>query len=77
MLENYKLADEDYILTRYQNILKKQGITTIHDLLYEFPVKYENYKVSSIKDAKLDETIVLEGTIVSRITVNYLKTKLP
>lgn len=76
MLENYKLADEDYILTRYQNILKKQGITTIHDLLYEFPVKYENYKVSSIKDAKLDETIVLEGTIVSRITVNYLKTKL-
>ena len=46
MLENYKLIDEDYILTRYQNILKKQNITTVHDLLYEFPVRYENYKVS-------------------------------
>lgn len=76
MLENYKLIDEDYILTRYQNILKKQNITTVHDLLYEFPVRYENYKVSSISDAKLDETITLEGTIVSRVTVNYLKTKL-
>lgn len=76
MLENYKLADEDCILTRYQNILKKQGITTVRDLLYEFPVKYENYKVSSIHNAKLDETIVLEGTIVSKVSVNYLKTKL-
>lgn len=76
MLENYKLADEDYILTRYQNLLKKQGILTVEDLLYSFPIKYENYKVSSINDAVLDETIVLEGTIVSKVTVNYLKTKL-
>lgn len=76
MLENYKLADEDYILTRYQNLLKKQGILTIKDLLYNFPTKYENYKVSSIENAVLDENIVLEGTIVSKVTVNYLKTKL-
>ncbi len=76
MLENYKLIDEDYILTRYQNILKKQNITTVHDLLFEFPIRYENYKVSPLSEAKLDETITLEGTIVSRVTVNYLKTKL-
>lgn len=76
MLENYKLADEDYILTRYQNLLKKQGILTVQDLLYNFPTKYENYKVSSIENAKLDEVIVLEGTIVGKVSVNYLKTKL-
>ena len=76
MLEKYNLANEDYILTRYQTLLKKQGILTVRDLLYSFPVKYENYKVSSINDAKLDENIVLEGTIVSKVSVNYLKTKL-
>ena len=48
MLEKYNLANEDYILTRYQTLLKKQGILTVRDLLYSFPVKYENYKVSSI-----------------------------
>lgn len=76
MLEKYNLSDEEYILTRYQNLLKKQGILTVQDLLLTFPTKYENYKVSSINDAKLDENIVLEGTIVSKVTVNYLKTKL-
>ncbi len=76
MLEKYNLSNEEYILTRYQTLLKKQGILTIHDLLLTFPIKYENYKVSSIKDAKLDENMVLEGTIVSKVSVNYLKTKL-
>ncbi len=76
MLSKYNLADEEYILTRYQNILKKQGILTVKDLLFSFPTKYENYIVSSIQNAKLDENIVLEGTIVSKVTVNYLKNKL-
>ena len=76
MLSKYSLSNEEYILTRYQNLLKKQGILTVGDLLLTFPTKYENYTVSSIKDAKLDENIVLEGTIVSKVTVNYLKTKL-
>ena len=70
------IANEDYILARYQNLLKKQNILTIEDLLFNFPTKYEDYRVSSIKDAKLDEAIVLEGTIVSKVTVNYLKSKL-
>ena len=70
------IANEDYILARYQNLLKKQNILSIEDLLFNFPTKYEDYRVSSIKDAKLDEPIVLEGTIVSKVTVNYLKSKL-
>lgn len=76
MLENYNLVDEEYILTRYQTLLKKQGILTVKDLLFSFPTKYENYQVRSINEAKLDENIVLEGTIVSKVTVNYLKNKL-
>ena len=75
-LNDIMIANEDYILARYQNLLKKQNILTIEDLLYNFPTKYEDYRVSSINDAKLDEVICLEGTIVSKVTVNYLKSKL-
>ena len=75
-LNDIMIANEDYILARYQNLLKKQNILSIEDLLFNFPTKYEDYRVSSIKDAKLDELIVLEGTIVSKVTVNYLKSKL-
>ena len=75
-LNDIMIANEDYILARYQNLLKKQNILSIEDLLFNFPTKYEDYRVSSIKDAKLDDPIVLEGTIVSKVTVNYLKSKL-
>ena len=75
-LNDIIIANEDYILARYQNLLKKQNILTIEDLLFNFPTKYEDYRVGSIKDAVLDENIVLEGTIVSKVTVNYLKSKL-
>ena len=75
-LNDIMIANEDYILARYQNLLKKQNILTIEDLLFNFPTKYEDYRVGSIKDAVLDENIVLEGTIVSKVTVNYLKSKL-
>lgn len=76
MFEKYDLANEDYILTRYQNILKKQGITTVEDILFNFPTKYEDYNVSSIEKAVVDENIVLEGTVITKLTVNHLKNKL-
>lgn len=76
ILQNYLLENEDYIITRYKNILKKQGINTVYDLLMEFPTKYEDYTISNIDEAVVDVNMVLEGTIVSKVVVNYLKTKL-
>lgn len=76
MVNDILLENEEYILTRHKNALKKQGINTIVDLLSNFPVRYENYTVSSIKDAKIDENIVLEGSVASKITINYVKSKL-
>ena len=70
------LDQAEFIVARTKTALKKHGIETINDLFEEFPTRYENYHVSSIKDAKLDETIVLEGSIASKITVTYLKSKL-
>lgn len=76
MLKDYPLTSEDYILARYQTILKKQNINTVEDLLFEFPTKYENFKASSIKEATMDTPIVLEGTVASKVSVSYLKSKL-
>lgn len=75
-LEEILLADEEYILSRYQTLLKKQNIITVKDLLYNFPTKYDDFRVHSIKEAVLDQNIVLEGTVISKVNVNYLKTKL-
>lgn len=75
-MKSILLENEEYILARYRNALKKQGIETVEDLLKEYPSRYENFKVSSLKDAKLEETIVLEGSIHSKVTVTYLKAKL-
>ncbi len=76
MLSDYRLADEEYMLSRYVSIFKKKGIETVEDILFDFPLKYENFKVQSINEAIIDEPIILEGTIVSKISVNYLKNKL-
>ena len=76
ILPEHLLADEDYILSRYITIFKKKDILTVEDLLLDFPVKYEDFSVHSINDAVLDEPTILEGTIVSKVTVNYLKSKL-
>ena len=76
MLKDYPLTSEDYILARYQTILKKQNINTVEDILFEFHTKYENFKASSIKEATMDNPIVLEGTVASKVSVSYLKSKL-
>ncbi|MBQ8293509.1 MAG: ATP-dependent DNA helicase RecG [Bacilli bacterium] len=76
MVNDILLENEEYILTRYKNTLKKQGFNTVEDLLTNFPVRYENYTVGSIKDAKVDENIVLEGSVASKLTINYVKSKL-
>ena len=56
--------------------MKKKKIQTVEDLLFDFPIKYEDYTVHSIHDAILEVPTILEGTIVSKVTVNYLKSKL-
>lgn len=70
------LDQAEFIVARTKTALKKHGIETINDLFNDFPTRYENYHVSSINEAKLETPIVLEGSIASKITVTYLKSKL-
>lgn len=70
------LEQEDYILTRYKNIFKKNNILTVNDLMMEFPTRYENFVLSDINKVEAEETVVIEGSIASKITTVFIKTKL-
>ena len=76
MIDKIELLKEDYILTRHKTSLRKQGIETVADMIFKFPIRYENFTVQPLSEAKVDELIVLEGSIISKVSVKYLKTKL-
>ncbi len=77
-MKTINLADENYLLSRYKNILKKMNIITVDDLFNAFPTRYDNYTLTLHSEiVSLDqEHIVLEGTVCSRVSVTYLKSKL-
>jgi hypothetical protein len=41
MLNKIMLADQDFILSRYKTILKKNNILSVRDILFHFPSKYD------------------------------------
>lgn len=44
--------------------LQRMGITTVRDLLFHFPFRYEDYsQVKSIRDIKEGETVTVKGTV--------------
>ena len=60
-IENLK-----YVGKIYQPRLKKLGIKTIKDLLWHFPVRYEDWRDrGKIKDIKPNEKISLIGKVVN------------
>ena len=69
MLNKIMLADQDYILSRYKTILKKNGVLTVEDILFNFPSKYDDYTITPHSDiSSLEQDhIVLEGSIASKI----------
>ena len=78
MLNNIMLADQEFILSRYKTILKKNNILTVRDILFNFPSKYDDYTItphSEITSLEQDR-IVLEGSVSSKINVAYLKSKM-
>jgi len=49
----------------YQKRLKKLGIKTVHDLLFHFPHRYEDFSnIVKISELKLNETSCLQGKIL-------------
>ncbi|MDO1605538.1 ATP-dependent DNA helicase RecG [Lactobacillus sp. YT155] len=65
--------------TRKVEVLQTLGISTIYDLLYYFPFRYEDLMVKSLDDIVDQEKTVLEGTVASDPVVSrfgYKKNRL-
>ncbi|MGM9986556.1 MAG: ATP-dependent DNA helicase RecG [Bacillaceae bacterium] len=51
--------------------LKEMGIITVHDLLMNFPFRYEDYSLRDLAEVKHEEKITIEGTVHSLPIVNF------
>jgi ATP-dependent DNA helicase RecG len=52
------------------NDLAALGIHTVHDLLFYFPVRYEDYTIRDLSDS-LDGRITIQGTVYGEPTVRF------
>ena len=60
---------------KYSNLLKKINISTVEDLLYHFPFRYDDFsKISDIASLVVNETATVYGT-VAKIRNIYTKSK--
>ncbi|NLM32582.1 MAG: hypothetical protein GX203_00100, partial [Acholeplasmataceae bacterium] len=72
-MNGYSLAHLDYINPRTLNILKKNGIETVGDLLTYYPHRYDDYTITPFLEAVPEETVTIQGFVQSRPTVTTLR----
>ena len=75
-MKDVLLSSLDYINPKQAQCLKKHNIITVEDLLLNFPTKFDDYTIISIKDAKPDIPITIAGIVQSKANVTSVKTKL-
>lgn len=56
-------------------LLKEVGIQSIHDLLYYFPYRYEDYQLRDLSDVGHDERVTVEGKVHSEPSLTYFGKK--
>jgi ATP-dependent DNA helicase RecG len=75
-LKTVHLSSLDYIPAKTVSSFKKQGIENVYDLLTHYPNRYEDFTVIRLEDAKTDENVTIEGTVLGKVIVNNIKPKL-
>ncbi len=63
------LSELKYIPTRYVNILKKENIETVEDLLLSYPTKFSDYTITKMKDVVSDTPVTIAGIVQSKAVV--------
>lgn len=59
------LKDFPRITPRYQKLLEKQGLLTVEDLLFYFPVRYDDFsRVVAPEEKYLNQVVTVEGKII-------------
>lgn len=77
MLET-KVDELTFITERTKTFLKKAQLNTVSDLLFTYPSRYEDYRLTeTLENIDIaNDHVVLEGSICSKITQTYLPSKM-
>ena len=75
-MERIILTEEDGINAKYLQILKKEKIETVEDLLLSYPNRFEDYTIKPIDLVNPDELVTIAGIVQSKAIVINTKTRL-
>ncbi len=75
-MERILLSEIKYIPTRYVNVLKKENIETVEDLLLSYPTKFADYTITKMKDVIPNTLVTIAGIIQTKASVISPKSKL-
>mgnify|MGYP003289582060 CR=1 FL=1 len=70
------LSELEYITPKMAQTLKKNNISTVEDLLFSFPNKFDDYTIVSYDEAMPDVNVTVGGVVQTKATVSNIKTKL-
>ena len=76
MIEKIILSEEDGISAKYLQILKKEKIETVEDLLLNYPNRFEDYTIKNVNEIEPEELATIAGIVQSKAIVINTKTKL-
>jgi len=75
-MKNVLLSDLKYIPAKYVNILKKENIETVEDLLLNYPTKFDDYTITNMKDVVPETAVTIAGVVQSKAMVLNARSKL-
>lgn len=70
------LSELEYITPKTVQILKKNNILTVADLLLSFPNKFDDYTIVTFDNIIPDTNVTVSGVVQTKATVANVKTKL-
>jgi ATP-dependent DNA helicase RecG len=71
-----ELSELDFLSVKTVQTFKKSGISTVEDLLYSYPSKFDDYTVTPIEEALTDKTLTIEGIVQGKASVVNVKANL-
>lgn len=75
-MKDVLLSSLEYISPRQAKLFKRHEILTVEDLLLNFPTKFDDYTIISIKDAEPEVPLTIAGVVQGKATVTTIKSKL-
>lgn len=70
------LQDLKYLTVKAVQAFKKNGISTVYDLLYHYPTRYNDYTITPIKEAELNKNVTVAGIVIGKVNVANVKSNL-